>query len=697
MDIKKEILRRFSFVYFAFFVLIAIILIDIFYLNTFRRSYLNSKQIAIKEYDIFPQRGDLYDDKGRLLATTFYTYTITMDPLTEYLEQDTFNKYIDPLCEGLAEVLKDKTAQEYKTIIVNARTKKNRDVLIAKDVNYIDFTKINQLPLFNKGRNKGGIKYIVEKDVKPVHGNLGRRIIGFDNTKDEFFGIEQKMNEELGGSIGREWGQNLGKDHHSSLKLIQEPENGLDVITTLDINMQDIVDRALRKQLEELDALSGVAILMEVNTGEIKAMANLHLLSDSSGYDEIQNMAVTSFYEPGSVMKLASMMIAFEKDGSLTPDKMVNTGDGIWQVNDFTITDYKKGGFGRISVRQVFELSSNIGTAKIIKSIFEKNPQDFINRMAELNFNNQLGLDIDNPVDKKIKTPNSSDWSGVSLLQMSYGYEILLTPMQIITFYNAIANNGRMVRPMFVKRTQRLGVPYKEYEPEDIKSSICSKRTLDYCQDLLKGVVEEGTGKEDVKSDLVSISGKSGTAQILENGSYSSGGNVNATFVGYFPADKPKYTCLVWISEPKQKKSGAGAAGPVLKEIAEAIYTFDYDLHYQQFVVNQMPDKKTMPYVSKGFIGFTKKIFDNINIKYSDNKTTWIEPKANGDEFVFQSMYVKKGVMPNVQGMNARDAVFLLENYKVDIKLKGVGKVIKQSISPGAEVNEGDNIVLTLG
>lgn len=670
------------------------------YLNIFKRSYYSSLQKSEGEHTIQAQRGEIIDNRGRLLATSLRMYNITMDPLTEYLSpKDTFYKYLDTLSVGLSRVLGTKSAQEFRSIIEGARKSNNRNVSIVKNINYLQYLQLCRIPPFHLGRNRGGIKYTTFEDIQLFHGNLGRRIIGFKNTTNKFFGIEAKMNGALDGKPGVEWAQNLGQHHYSSLYVIKEPTRGDDITTTIDINMQDIVDKALRQQLEELHAFFGVAILMEVNTGEVRALANLQLLSDSSGYAEINNMGVKSIYAPGSVMKLASMMIAFEKDPGLSPEKLIKTGNGIWEIGDFTIRDYKTGGFGTISLQKVFELSSNIGTAKIIHQLFDRDPQDFINRLSEINFDHslELGIDKDNELETVIIKPQNKDkWSKVSLRQISYGYELQLTPMHIITFYNAIANNGKMIKPLFVKNRLQMDKPIETFKSEVINAKVCSDRTLKYCKNMLKGVVERGTGLNYVKSNIVNIAGKSGTTNMYINGRYDPS-QVNATFVGYFPVEKPKYTCLVWISKPQTHKSGAAAAGPVLKKIAETIYSFDYDLHNKQFIVNNMPMEKSLPQVSKGFVGFTTKIFDIIDIKYSATKATWGKSKLSGDKIIIQAMPLKSKIMPNVIGMNARDAVFLLENYKLEIKIIGLGRVKKQSIASGESIKENQQITLNLG
>lgn len=695
MDVKKEILKRFSIIYFIFIAAIVVIVMYLLYLNTVKRSYYSSLQKAIDYHNTDKIRGDIFDVNGRLLASSLTYYTISMDPLTEYLSKDdTFYKYIDTLCASLAQHFPEKTKQEYKNLIVNTRNKGRRDVTLLEDINYLEYITVKNFPLFNKGRNKGGIKTASREHIEQLHGNLGRRIIGLKNKDDEFLGIEKIASTYIEGSEGLEIAQNLGSDNYATLKVLIPPTKGIDAVSTIDINIQDIVDKALRKQLEDLEAEFGVAIIMEVETGEIRAVANLIRQSDST-YAETDNYALNAVYDPGSVMKIASLLVAFEKNNNLDTSQIINTEDGYWQVTQgFHIEDYMN--MGNISIRQVIEKSSNIGTAKIVQMAFQDNPEEFVDRLSKLKLTTKLDLGLDEEAMPIVSSPGKSSWSGISYLQMAYGYEISVSPMQLITLYNAIANDGKMVKPKFLKYTQDLGKIVQEFPVEYYETNIATPQTIKYCQEMLYGAVQFGTGKDDVKSNIVSIAGKSGTAQILVGDNYSRT-LINATFIGYFPADEPKYTCLVWINKPKSHRSGAGGAGPVLKEIAEKIYTFDYDLHTKQFVVNNMDNSNTKPYVAKGFNGFTKKILDYVNISYTDANTTWIEPVEQDNGFTLQSMYVKRNEMPDVKGMNARDAVFLLENYKLNIKLNGVGKVIKQSINPGTSVSEDQVVELTLG
>jgi len=701
MDVRKKIINKFSLIYWLFTIIGIISFLSVVYYAGFKRDYYNKIQIAIKDDYIPARRGNIFDINGRMLATSVSKYEIRWDSQVKYLTDERFLKDLDSLCFGLSKILNDKTPEQYKIDFLKARKDKNRNYFIAKDIDYLTLERIKKLPIFEKGRNRGGLKTAQNSDRKLLHNDLARRTIGFKNSQDKFFGIEEMEGGTLGGTPGYAKMNKLGNGFFDIVKIISVPKDGDDVISTLDINMQDIIDKALRKRLIELDAESGVAILMEVKTGEIRAVANLS--KTKYGYKEIENMAANSLYEPGSVLKLASFMAAFEEDNTLDLNRKFNTTGGKWQItNKFSIKDYnyKKnigGGFGVLNVKQIFEKSSNTGTAKLIHSIFKNNSQNFLRNYSLYYFDKKLNLNLKNESKPKFSKPGAKAWSGVSIRQLSIGYEILISPYHIITFYNAVANNGKMVKPIFVKRIEKNGKVLETKKSIVLNSSICSNQTLNYCQQILKGVIDNGTGKNYVKSDLVEIAGKSGTAQIYIDKNYVSDTILyNITFVGYFPAKTPKYTCFVWISEPQNHKSGGSGAGPVVKEIAEKIHTFDYDLHQKEFVVNNMQNTKTLPYAAAGFTGMLIKTFADIGFNYKNSKSKWAKPISVNNQYQFEPITVKKGFVPDVTNMNVRDAIFLLENIGLRVLISGSGKVIKQSIAPNTKIKKGQKIQLTL-
>lgn len=706
MDTKKEILNRFTFIYWLLIGVGIISFVVIISYMTIERPYFKEKSTTVEPREELAFRGDILDVNGRVICTDASTYEIRMDPLTEYIQKNfteaEFYQKVDSLAMDLSKLFGDRTKEEYAKLIKDARINKNRNVKIKQNVNYFEFKKLKTFPLFKLNQYQGGLIYVKTKKRKNFNNGLARRTIGIPSDKYGYLGIERMMNGELSGTDGKNISQRLSGNYWRKIKTIKEPENGLNVVSTLDINMQDIISDILEKRLIELEAQFGVAILMEVKTGEIRAMVNLSRLGDST-YGEISNLAVGSNYSPGSVMKLVSFMIAFEKDPNLTLDKTFDTGNGKWQIDDdFAIKDYNyknngTGGFGRLTVRRIFELSSNVGTSKMIYSLYKDNDEEFLQRLSQLGFDKPMQFNLDIEGAPYFSTKENGRYTGISVRQLSIGYEYSISPMRVLTVFNAFANNGKMVKPMFVKETQKNGITVETFEPEILNPLICSEETLEKCKTLLEGVVENGTGKNYVKSDIVNIAGKSGTSQIYlpALGVYSNT-LYNTTFVGYFPAEKPKYTCLVWINKPKSHKGGSSAAGPVLKQIAEQIYTFDYDLHHDEFVVNNMPNTNSLPKASVSFGGFLKNAFTSINIPYSQSKSSWVKPQVTEKQVVLQPMHIEKGLMPDVRGMNARDAVFILENYKLNIKINGFGSVTKQSITPGTKIEKNQIVTLEL-
>ena len=699
MGSRTEIKERFTLVFWFFVLLSAIALFDILYLMVFKREKYHDMQISTDISNIKAKRGNIYDDKGNLLVTSAYKYELRFDPLTEFLQKDE-NYYgkLDSLTSGLAQILGN-TPEYYKEIFNKARKNHNRAVLIANNVTYLQLQKIKKLPLFRLSSYKGGL--IVNRQLyrKMLNNDLARRTIGIEG-KNGYFGIEG-MATCLEGADGIAKYQTMKSGYKKTIHIFQNPDPGKDIVTTIDLDLQNIVDKALRQQLINLDADFGVAILMEVKTGKIRAVANLSKVDDGK-YAEINNLAATELYEPGSVMKLASFICDFEEDNSLTLNTPVNTEGGIWHISsDFAITDYNfnpqkgTGGFGIIPVQRVFEVSSNTGTAKLAWNIFKDKPAEFTRKYSEFGFDKPLDLGFANEPMPQFSHPNERGWSGVSLAQLAIGYEISITPYHIITLYNAVANNGKMVKPIFIEKVMKDGKVTKKFQPVVLNSAICSQKTLKNCQTMLKGVVENGTGKHYVKSDLVKIAGKSGTAQINQGGYYNYE-QLNTTFVAYFPADRPKYTLLVWINKPKIHKSGSAAAGVVVKKIAEEIYKIDYQMHNKQYVVNKIKHKYTTPFVSKGFDFSTYPLLQKIDMPFKVSGKKLVSASVVNDTLIFRGVKVKRGKMPDVRGMNLQDALFMLGNMGLKVNFKGSGFVKKQSLPAGKDIKKGQSVTLTL-
>ena len=478
-----------------------------------------------------------------------------------------------------------------------------------------------------------------------------------------------------------------------------EPVDGMDIRTTIDINIQDITEKSLVDMLKKIDAESGTAVVMEVATGEVKAITNMGRIREGA-YAETKNHAVADEIEPGSTFKVASMMVALE-DGICQPSDTVDVGKGIYMYKGARMTDHNmnKGGYGRISAEQAIWYSSNIGVAKIILKGYEKNPTKYVEGLYKLGLTIPLNLEIPGAGRAKIRMPNDTAlyWSKTTLPWMSFGYETQIPPIYTLTFFNAIANGGKMVRPMFTKEIMHNGKTVQSFSTEVLKSSICSDKTLEIIKDMLLGVVEKGTGKA-VHSDIIRIAGKTGTAQIASGGVYRTSGH-QVAFCGYFPADEPKYSCIVVIRRPRiGYPSGGTMSGGVVKAIAEKVYA-----SHMSFDVRDMERDSLaviLPAAKNGNLEALENVLDKLDVSANTDslETKWVVAKREEgeEELYLRDLTIREGLVPNVIGMGAKDAVFLLESAGLRVVLDGMGRVSAQSMGAGTRIAKGQSIRLTL-
>ena len=475
-----------------------------------------------------------------------------------------------------------------------------------------------------------------------------------------------------------------------------ETKDGNDVVTTIDIDLQDVASTALLNQLKKNNAHHGCVVLMEVATGDIKAIANLELGGDGD-YHETYNYAIGESTEPGSTFKLASLMAALE-DGVIDTGDVVDTGNGMVKFYNKIIRDTKEEGYGKLTVKQVFEKSSNVGTSMLIYKHYKDNPKAFVNRLYAMKLNEKLNLQIKGEGEPIIRYPGDKLWSGLSLPMMSHGYEVQLTPLQILTFYNAVANDGRMMRPRFVTEIRRNGNLLKSFEPEVRINSIASRSTIRKVKKMMEGVVEHGTATN-LKDADYKIAGKTGTAQIAkERFGYRTGTKVSyqASFCGYFPAENPIYSCIVVVNAPSNAVYyGNLVAGPVFKEISDKVYSTRFFKELR--TANKEEKTPAAPDAGNGYRDDINSVFRNLGIKYkrtSDND--WVATKESGDTIRLVGIIPQQGQVPDVRGMTLRDAMFLLENSGLKVKFNGKGKVRKQSPEHGAKIYEGSVVSLDL-
>ena len=700
-NIKGEIGKRFGLIYIGTIVFAIAVIFKVVWLNIWEHDkWVKRINESQKEIEIEPNRGDICASDGHsILATSIPYYEIRL--VTRAVSNDVFKKNIDSLSLCLSRLFKDKTEYEYKRALLSAHTRGDRYYLVHRRVNFVELKELKQFPLFRLGRFKGGIITVQEnRRVRPFE-SLAARTIGYEKQSGVKVGLEGAYDKELSGEKGYFIGQRISGGYYVPIDDDSqiEPKDGYDIITTIDINLQDVAHSALQNQLQKHGAKYGTAILMEVETGDIKAIVNLTKDDLSGRYVESYNYAIGTRTEPGSTIKLASLMAGLE-DGCFDLDDSVDTGNGKWKIYNMTISDTKKEGHGKISVKHVFEVSSNIGVAKLITESYGKNPAKFINRLHNMSLDAPLELEIQGGRDGYVKSPDDKLWSGVSLAQMSYGYETEFTPLNILTFYNAVANNGKMMRPRFVKKIVDHGQTIRTIPTEVINPSICSRETIRKAQEMLCGVVENGTAKN-MRNSTYKIAGKTGTAQLNQNGTYRYQGRVayQASFCGYFPADNPKYSCIVVVNAPTSGVyTGNWAAGPVFKEIADKVYSTHLELHKDAKHDNLVETKDLVPISKSGYYIETKYVADKLDIplEFAGSKSEWISTNKTDSTVKIQNRVIDKNAVPYVVGMGAKDAIFILENAGMTVSVVGRGMVTKQSMRAGDLFKKGDKIILTL-
>ena len=618
-----------------------------------------SEQLTLRNDTIYANRGSVFSADGSLLATSMSQYEIRMDAVT--VDSEIFEKNVRSLSQELSKMLGNTTAH-WERKIRKARNSKNRYLFIARKLGYTEYMKIKSFPIFNLGMYKGG--FIAEQSTVRAHplNKVAERTIGYDDYRGAP-GIEGAYRKYLTGKNGLRLKQKIAKGQWKPIndRNEKEPINGKDIVTTLDVNIQDIAHHSLLKQLEFYEAEHGCVVVMETKTGEIKAISNLGRSSEGKYYEK-RNYAVYESHEPGSAFKLMSLVVALES-GVIDTSTVVDTGTGRYRMYGRYINDSRRGGYGEISAARALEVSSNIAFARLIEENFGDSPEKFINALYKMNLNDKLGLPIKGEGSPLIPGPEHSLWSKNALPSMAYGYNLELTPLQTLTFYNAIANNGEMVKPRFVKEIRSWNKHVQTFDKEVINKAICSKETIAKIQEVLKNVVIRGTGRKLYSEDF-SMAGKTGTARV-KYGNYEAwlkDKKYISSFTGYFPAENPKYSCIVVIHEPNTKTGfyGADVSGPVFKDIAQKIYTTN---HIINEIENKTPDFESVRSNFERFYTLANKEFNSI---------------------------------PNVKGMAAMDAISLLENLGLKVNISGNGKVVEQSLNEGDKLIKGATIKIKL-
>ncbi|TDE29723.1 PASTA domain-containing protein [Flavobacterium ranwuense] len=661
----KYISYRIYLVAFAIFLMAIAIAVKLTNIQWVEGDYYRklAKERTVKNFIIPANKGNIYSADGSLLATSIPNYEIRFDAVAPKAEA--FEKNVKSLSDSLASVL-GKPSNFFENELRKARANKNRYYLVARKLSYTQYSKIKGFPLFNLGAYKGGI--IIEQETVREHpiGKIAERTVGYERTTEsgsfDGKGIEWAFRKYLNGKDGKILKQKIAKGQWKPIRDINEvePQDGYDVISTIDVYVQDIAHHALLKQLELYEADHGCVVVMETKTGHVKAISNLGRADDGTYY-ETTNYAVAESHEPGSTYKLAGLMALLE-DKKTDTSTVYDSKGGVVVYSGKKVNDSHTGGYGKISLARGFELSSNTVLVQAVYNGYKNEPSKFVNHLNNFGLNRTLGLSIKGEGVPYIPQPSDKNWSNISLPWMAFGYGVHITPLQTLAFYNAVANDGEMVKPQFVSEIKEWNRTIKKYEKEVLNPRICSPETISKLKAVLANVVKKGTGSKLYSKDF-SMAGKTGTAQVNYGKSGRSGMYYASSFVGYFPADKPMYSCIVVVHRPNTALNnfyGADVAGPVFKRIAQKIFT-------------DAP---------------------------STNEIKNLNRKITKQEKSYDSYFVKSEkklqLIPNVKGMSGMDAVALLENLGVKVKAVGVGKVKKQSLAAGQNIVKNTTILLEL-
>jgi cell division protein FtsI (penicillin-binding protein 3) len=694
INVKDEVLQR---VYMVTLVVIGVALMVYFkavklvvYEGDMWRKEGLKKQVVMRNE--LGERGNILTEDGSLLATSLPYFDIYMDCASSSIDQAQFVQSLDSLSMYMSYYVDNHyTPAEYKEFLWKQRMEvKNRYLPIKKGASFDLTDKIKQFPLFREGKFKGGL--IIVRDSKREHPfkMLAQRTLGSIREGANPIGLEGKYNDILSGRAGKKLMQKVGNDVWIPVNDLAEiqPKNGEDVVTTIDINMQDITQQALLRSLEYHQADHGCAIVMEVKTGKIKAVSNIG--KSAQGWWETFNYGIAEAIEPGSIFKLASMMALIE-EGSVKLSDTVNIENGRTMFYDQEMVDHERTNVTNTTVKKAFAVSSNVGIAKLTNQYFQEKPANYVKHLKNFNLTVPTGVDINGEAVPYVKDPTKKEdqWSGITLPWMAIGYEVKETPLQMLTFYNAVANNGKMMKPYLVSSIQKYGETTQRIEPTVIKARIASAGTIEQAKELLEAVVEYGTASH-LKTPQYRFAGKTGTAQLNyeRKESNTEVGGYQASFVGYFPAENPVYSCIVVISKPKANGYYGGlVAGPVFREIADKCFG-------SNIALSEPINSKGKPVLTKnffpedvGFKGDLERTMEILGVSYRDNSVTggdWVFLKAKTDTLqLFSRQMMKKEQVPSVVGMGLKDALYVLENRGMAVRFSGYGKVVSQSLQVG--------------
>lgn len=698
------------------------------YIMAAKRQYWTEVADRLKRDSVIvkPNRGNILSSDGQLMATSIPEYKIYMDFQAAGFETDSlWLDKVDSVCEGLNRIFPSRSAEEFKRILEEGRHKEviNKKTGVKtigsrwcniwpRRIDYNTFMKVKSLPFLNMSKNKSGFCWEEFNSRRRPFGTLAQRVIGglMLASDSAYFGLEMSYDSILRGTPGIT-GRRKVLNKYMNIP-VTLPIDGADIVTTIDVNMQDLAERAVLDELKLIGGEMGVAILMEVETGDVKAIVNMIRTTDDEGnhhYVEAVNSAISYRCEPGSVFKVASFLVALD-DEVVDTSYVIHTGCGIEMMHGRPMKDHnwRRGGYGDINVARALEVSSNIGVSHVIDKFYASNPTKYVKGLYRIGIAEDLQLPLVGYQKPYVRMPDtkttdrSKYWSKTTLPWMSIGYETQIAPINTVTFYNAIANNGKMMRPRFVKKVVKNGETIAEFEPQVIKDRIAKPKALKTMQTILRHVVSQGLGKK-AGSKLFQVSGKTGTAQVADqHGSYHSGvTRYWLSFCGYFPSDNPKYTCIVCLKKTGLPASGGGMSGVVFHHIAEGVMA-----RHLKMKVDDAHDENSVviPDVKAGNIAAASQVLSQLGVatnshwgKPNGHSTPiWGTANRGGKGVNLTKIAVSNKVVPDVTGMGARDAVYLLESCGLRVKLQGRGKVKRQSFPAGKEALKGSECVLIL-
>lgn len=712
---KKNIMLRYFFIVLVMSLVGIAIVVKAGLIMFAERQYWNdvADRFVKENVSVPANRGNILSSDGKLMASSLPEYRIYMDFMSgekdpklrakDQHRRDSILKInLDSISRGMHAIFPDKSVAYFKNVLKEGRRKKSRHYLLyPKRISYIQYKEVKELPLFNLGPYKGGLHDQPYNQRKKPFGSLAAQTLGrlyADTAMGARNGIELAFDTLLKGRSGITHRQ---KVMNKWLNIVDiPPVDGCDVVSTIDVGMQDICEKALIDELKEINASVGVAVLMEVATGEVKAIVNMTKASDGNYY-EMNSNAISDMLEPGSTFKTASIMVALE-DGKITPDTEVETGNGIKNMYGSKMRDHNwyKGGYGKITVTRALEVSSNIGVSTLIDKYYKDDPQKFVDGLKRMSIDQPLHLQIPGEGVPNIKGPKERYFAKTTLPWMSIGYETQIPPMNILTFYNAIANNGVMVRPKFVKALTRNGEIVKEYPTEVINGKICSDHTLTQIREILRRVVSDGLAKP-AGNKQFSVSGKTGTAQISQGKAGYKSGRTNylVSFCGYFPSEAPQYSCIVSIQKPGLPASGGLMAGSVFGKIAERVYAKNLRFDIRSAIdstTNVIPSVKAGEMKEAQTVLKTLEVPTQIQFPEGKQKELWGHSQSTESAIILEGKANEGNTVPSVIGMGAKDAVYLLESKGLKVRLEGIGRVRRQSIAGGSHIVKGQTIALTL-